>query len=213
MPTLHLLNDEVIKMFLFNNYILIFTLCLQLFSNIGYAAEIKYHGKQDINKDLIRFIHLKDVQMVKELIRKGADVNTKELGMPALIYAVRGNSIEIIYLLLENGADINKSNRGGETALMYAVLTDKFFIVGELILRGANLNAKDGNGMTALMKAAYYGRVDCATALLNYGADISLKDNRGRTAIDLAKINNQYGIISLFSKYDDFIKEYGPLKR
>ena len=50
---------------------------------------------------------------VKRLIDLGEDVNQKSLGMTPTMFAARYNKVEVLFLLLKNGADLTmKSNQG-----------------------------------------------------------------------------------------------------
>ncbi len=54
-----------------------------------------------------------DIDLVKKLIALGEDVNKKSLGKTPAIYAARYNQVEILKVLIANGADLSiKSNSG-----------------------------------------------------------------------------------------------------
>ncbi|THD66331.1 ankyrin repeat domain-containing protein [Robertkochia marina] len=66
-----------------------------------------------------------DIEMVKKLIDLGADVNARSRGMTPLMYAAKYNRVEIINLLLKNGADKDlKDSRLKITAIKYAELSN-----------------------------------------------------------------------------------------
>jgi hypothetical protein len=70
--------------------------------------------------DLMIDVKLQDKKAVKEKLKKGVDVNAKDfVGNTALIFAVFGDSedLDIIKMLLENGADVNAINKKGESVL------------------------------------------------------------------------------------------------
>jgi ankyrin repeat protein len=61
---------------------------------------------------------------------------------------------EIVQLLIERGADLNISNRRGETALILAALLCRLGVADRPIRAGANATLKDHCGRTALTIAA-----------------------------------------------------------
>ena len=65
-----------------------------------------------------------DVDTVKKLIELGEDVNQKSLGKAPIHYAARYNKVEVLKLLIENGADLKKRCDGGMTAIKYAELSN-----------------------------------------------------------------------------------------
>lgn len=65
-----------------------------------------------------------DYVTVQKLIELGEDVNTKSNGMTPLMYAARFNRINIIKLLLANGANAKLKCDKGYTALKYAELSN-----------------------------------------------------------------------------------------
>lgn len=65
-----------------------------------------------------------DVEAVKKFIEYGVDVNEKSNGMSPLMIAARYNKVEIIKILLANGANPNSKDEKGFTALKYAQLSN-----------------------------------------------------------------------------------------
>ncbi|KFY83382.1 hypothetical protein V498_08114 [Pseudogymnoascus sp. VKM F-4517 (FW-2822)] len=108
--------------------------------------------------------------LVKVLIAAGANAN------PKLRYGVKleRGRIDIVNILLDNGADINIGpfDRYGATALQFAAIGGYIGIAQLLIQRGADVNASPAKigGRTALEGAAEHGRIDMVQLLLNSGA-------------------------------------------
>jgi ankyrin repeat protein len=67
-----------------------------------------------------------------------------------LLKASEEGHIEVVKLLLDNGADVNANDGGVYTALMWACMQDYTELVKILLDRGADINVKDVFGQTAL---------------------------------------------------------------
>ena len=65
-----------------------------------------------------------DVDTVKKLIELGEDVNQKSLGRAPIHYAARYNKVEVLKVLIENGADLKKRCDKGMTAVNYAKMSN-----------------------------------------------------------------------------------------
>jgi outer membrane protein assembly factor BamB len=106
-----------------------------------------------------------DIQAMKDVLEKGADVNAKnEMGITALWIAAGKGKIEIVEMLLDKGADVNA--RDGiwyQTPLSSAVGAGHVDVVKALIRAGA----RDIN--PALLTATSRGNVDIVRALLATG--------------------------------------------
>lgn len=127
--------------------------------------------------EAVRRGKLKDV---KNLINKGADVNSKEENASLLSWAVIKNDIEMVKLLIENGADVNIQNH---PPINIAISFGSIEIVKLLIEKGANVNAKDNWNKTPLMLAAEEGHLEIVKILLNAGADVNETDAEGSSAL------------------------------
>lgn len=64
-----------------------------------------------------------DFDTVKKMIEFGEDVNKASNGKTPLMYAARYNRVEIINLLLENGAEVNLKDKDGRKAVDYAKIS------------------------------------------------------------------------------------------
>jgi hypothetical protein len=64
-----------------------------------------------------------DFDTVKKMIQFGENVNKTSNGKTPLMYAARFNRVEIINLLLENGATVDVKDRDGRTAMDYAEIS------------------------------------------------------------------------------------------
>lgn len=65
-----------------------------------------------------------DIASVRKFIEYGANVNEKSNGMTPLMVAARYNNVEIIKLLIDNGADVTLENENGFDALKFAKLSN-----------------------------------------------------------------------------------------
>ncbi|HZW63922.1 MAG TPA: ankyrin repeat domain-containing protein [Flavobacteriaceae bacterium] len=63
-----------------------------------------------------------DMETVKKLIELGSNVNEKWNGMTPAMYAARYNKVEILQLLIDNGANLKTRCSKGHTAAYYAEL-------------------------------------------------------------------------------------------
>lgn len=63
-------------------------------------------------------------EMTQKFLEFGSDVNqaTKTMGLTPLMFAARYNKVELLKLLIANGANLNVESRVGVTALGYAKL-------------------------------------------------------------------------------------------
>jgi ankyrin repeat protein len=103
------------------------------------------------------------VEVVRILISARAQINpTGKFLLSPLMHAV--DNLEIVKLLIANGADVNQKNVRGATALMAAAIDGIPSVVRYLLEQGAEVNAKDTDGTTALMCAegrrAYFDASD-----------------------------------------------------
>jgi ankyrin repeat protein len=64
-----------------------------------------------------------DIEAVKSMIEAGTNINQKSVGMTPLMYAARYNRVEIVSLLIAQGADLKTKSNRGFTALEYAEMS------------------------------------------------------------------------------------------
>ena len=113
-----------------------------------------------------------DINTVKDLLNKGADVNEISDNITVLMTVALKGQTEIVKLLIERGADVNGKGSGGTTVLMTAALKGHTEIVKLLIERGADVNAIDSAGVTALLLAAKFRHTETVKLLIERGADV-----------------------------------------
>lgn len=88
--------------------------------------------------------------VVKTLIKSGADINARCNGYTPLMEAALFGFPEIINILIDAGADINAAGNKNETALHNALLEGQSDAVFLLIARGADPDIKDSSGQSPL---------------------------------------------------------------
>lgn len=109
------------------------------------------------------------VNIVQFLLDKNADINYQFKGNTPLIAAISQKRNEVAKLLIEKGADINKTNDA--TPLMHAINT-KNNEISQLLIQSDQLNvhAVDKRGWTAFMFAQEMSMHQVADSLKNKGA-------------------------------------------
>ncbi|RLN51614.1 hypothetical protein BBJ29_004629 [Phytophthora kernoviae] len=127
----------------------------------------------------------------------GFDINQEDLkGNTALHLAAMSPSErcqKMLQLLLENGADPNRTNWFGYTALhlFCSHQSGPESIIDAFIEHGVNIHAQSLDGSTALHLAVGRGSEAVAVALVRAGAFVHLVDAAGRSVVDLVESTNQ----------------------
>jgi ankyrin repeat protein len=158
------------------------------------------------------------LDLIKALLKKDANPNLKTDTTPVhglmqfdaswvnfdgetpFVRAALSGDIEVMRLLLENGADPNIATVQGSTALMAAAginwipgqtytrsEADYVEAVKLCLDRGAPVNAANSLGLTAMHGAANRGWESVIQILADHGAKVDTKDKEGRTPMVYAK--------------------------
>ena len=131
-----------------------------------------------------------NIERLKQQLNAGTDVNQKNSydGSTALNHAAWHGHMEIVQLLLENGANTNAKRNDGWAPLHDAAAQGHEEIAELLIANGADINTKDDGERTPLYAAAGKGQKNIVEILIAKGADVNAisKDGRGYTPLDLA---------------------------
>ena len=121
------------------------------------------------------------VDEISEALGTGIDQANRDA---LLTQAARYGQVEVINLLLENGASVEAKDKLGRTAVLSAVQSRNAEAVGVLLAGGADVNARDSQQGTALQRAAgSFGNQAMVEALIKAGADVNAADKNGQTPL------------------------------
>ncbi len=97
-----------------------------------------------------------DVEMVREQLRSGADVNSRDrYGQTALMLAAHSGNLEMVETLVAHGADLNVTAKYNLSALMLAIIAGHQDIARMLARAGADLRIRGSGAPGFAGKTAY----------------------------------------------------------
>ena len=160
--------------------------------------------QRTLHKDMsLHFsVYKNDIDSVKRLVKKGADVNASLRGQDFEYTNILDNFLFDVGVYKVNQVASQKlvGIVGMPTPLHIASEEGFKDIVEYLIDRGANVNIKEpSEGRTPLHLASQRGYVDIVGLLVQAGADVNAKYDReqGRTPLHLASLGNQEEVVRL----------------
>ncbi|MEP7352865.1 MAG: ankyrin repeat domain-containing protein [Acidobacteriota bacterium] len=136
-----------------------------------------------------------DARLHKPILGRhhGFGDNTLSEGATALMRAAKGNDMDALLVLLDDGANTSLGMANGSNPLLIMAGTrvgsgpgaaDKLVSAIRLLVKhGADLNSKQ-KGDTALLLAAKQGSNAVVKLLAELGADLDVKDSSGKTALE-----------------------------
>ena len=115
-------------------------------------------------------------------------------------------------LLVNSGADINKSSYRGTTPVMDSARYGQLDVLKILILLGADINAQCFDGDTAIMMAKRHNHTDCFNLLKEAGANFKTMNLCNETVFNVSDSSNgnakfDYSGISPFPSQEEITKK------
>ena len=181
---------------------------------IAKGADLRGYNPNDFRKasdmslPLLSAVDKEDLEIVKLLLKSGADPNAgirgrddedDEVDRYPLLEAVYHNNSEIISLLLKYGADINIRDRQGNTALLIAAYIFDYDAAKLLIDAGANINVKNKekqNVISVVASELQYNNMDVEKTkdfLGLFGPEYDVPNKSGERLLDFLCQNDHFG--------------------
>lgn len=117
-----------------------------------------------------------DLEKARSLL-SSSNLNAKnQHGYTSLALAIKGGFLDLVKLLIDNGASPNAINNAGQSPLFLACWHNRPAIVQMLLDAKADVNLPDQRGWTPLMISAYHDFEEVAGLLLRHGCNVEHRD-------------------------------------
>lgn len=137
-----------------------------------------------------------DIEAVRRLIPLVRDIDAPSHNQIALHHAALNGRLEIVKMLLDAGAHIDRYDMDGTTPLMCACMGNDPETVFLLMRRRANLALVDSFGRSAMFYAATHEGALVVRALAHAGLGINDRDAAGQTPLMAAAEHNELQCVS-----------------
>lgn len=148
---------------------------------------------------LLNYIKYHNVDKVKSFFTiHNININDKSLDRSLLEYAIERKNKEIIFFLLEKGADVNCQNAQGMNAAMLMLSNKLKLSLDEKIkFLSPNLEAKDKTGSTLLTYTVYFEDFELTQYLIERQVDLDSQNDDLKTALHYTVEKNNISLSKL----------------
>lgn len=139
---------------------------------------------RNISDSFFSSLNLGTLERIQFHIESGFDVNhTSHEGLTPLKIAARAGRLEVVELLIRNGANINFVNNDG-SVIFDAIHSKNTDLIAFLLFETMNFDEIFVNGSTPLILSSQLKLYEIVDLLVVLGANTSIIDFNGKTAID-----------------------------
>lgn len=142
---------------------------------------------EDLSMDSVLLaVAEQSLEKLTSCISAGCNLNdTPVAGCTPLLLAVKLGALEMVKMLLQNGASA-EADTNGMTLLHHAALNGFAEIAKYLVESGAVIDQQNIAGCTPLYQAVQHGHSDCVRTFLDMKADIEVQTRSGATPLYIA---------------------------
>lgn len=136
------------------------------------------------------------------------DVNETNIYGETILHLIceEKNQLELVKLLVEKGAIVNKEDGCGLTPLHKAVQLECFDIITYLLSVKVDVDKQSTNGFRALHYAVNHNRYDITKLLVDHGADVNVQASTKETPIFIAAQKGYTAIAKLLLEKNAYFK-------
>lgn len=180
-------------------------LAILLLFSYNLTAVHSVNANEIADNALIKAVKLNNLKAAQKALSLNANVESRKMGSNTLLtFSAYNNHYEILKLLIENGANINRMDAStyplhAASDKNYKNDESKIKIVKYLVENGANINAIDKKGHSPLSTAVKANNYDIASYLVESGAEPELKTPDG-TIFEISKRQKNLFLVKLISR-------------
>lgn len=150
----------------------------------GFLAQGEGANKQPV---LVDAAETGDADLIDLLLKRGARLDVKKhQGVTAAMVAAREANWDLVFRLLECGADPDAVDKNGNSVLSYAVKGEGGAKLIENLLAAGLACGNDSISGDLLIDAIQAGRIESTRWLLERGADVNSRGQDGKTPLMIA---------------------------
>ncbi len=162
-------------------------------------------AEKQLPPDLFNASDKGDTAKMRDAIDKGADLEWKNKDYyyyTPLIVASTWGRTESVRLLLNEGADVNNTDRDGQTALYLACWNSHEEVIRILLGNGADVENTNVNQFTPLILTAGHNHSSSIVRLLlEAGAEIDRVGVGGKTALEWARQQERCEVVQILEEW------------
>lgn len=167
--------------------------------------------KRKIKENIFKWVDEENLKLFKKSLKYGANVNKyhDKKDMNLIMFACKKNNLNMVNILLENGADIEFENNNNENVLTIASKNGNVKLMENLIkkLRKKKsmeeiMNHKTIELETIIMNAVRSQSTDAVKCVLNKYDNREEQNEKGITALMIAAKSNNVEIMNLLLNYN-----------
>ncbi|KAK8860719.1 hypothetical protein M9Y10_012384 [Tritrichomonas musculus] len=145
---------------------------------------------------LFKAIESGSLECVRLLLSAGSDIQFKD-NKTAIEYAIECHQKEIVEFFIDEGVDLNETDKNNEGPIFYAVRSKDPDMVNLLASNGSSVNVINSSNMSPLYVAIGIKQKEIVELLLQYQAD---PNNTGLPCLRLAKQMKDDQLIKILTK-------------
>ncbi|GMF50752.1 unnamed protein product [Phytophthora fragariaefolia] len=166
----------------------------------SYLSYMRVQPASMVNTNLLVAVKSNDLETAGRLLALDVDieVRSEDNSFTPMCWAAHAGNLEMVQLLLVEGAQVNTRTPSGFSPLLLAASGGHATVVQQLLMKGADPEACIArSGFTALLVASFNGYIDVVQHLIRKRVNLEVQSADGSTALHLAVEKGHAAVVQL----------------